>query len=68
MSRIGNMPVKVPADVEIDIGDDNTVTVKGPKGQLTQRLAPSMSLTRERRHGCRRSDRTTTGSIVRCTG
>jgi large subunit ribosomal protein L6 len=40
------MPVKIPATVEIAIGDDNTVTVTGPKGTLSQRFAPSMRLTR----------------------
>src|SRR5919112_5954379 len=47
MSRIGNMPVPIPAAVEIDIADDNTVTVKGPKGELTQRLSPRMKLQRD---------------------
>jgi large subunit ribosomal protein L6 len=47
MSRIGNMPITIPATVEIEISDDNTVTVKGPKGSLTQRLTSSMRLLRE---------------------
>ncbi len=47
MSRIGNMPVAIPAAVEIDIADDNTVTVKGPKGALSQRLSPRMSLQKD---------------------
>jgi large subunit ribosomal protein L6 len=47
MSRIGNMPIPIPAAVEIEIGDDNTVTVNGPKGALTQRFSPSMRLQRE---------------------
>src|SRR5919107_249596 len=47
MSRIGNMPVPIPAAVEIDIADDNAVTVKGPKGVLTQRLSPRMRLQRD---------------------
>jgi large subunit ribosomal protein L6 len=47
MSRIGNMPITIPATVEIEIGDDNTVTVIGPKGSLTQRFMPSMRLLRE---------------------
>ena len=34
MSRIGRMPISVPAGVEITIGADNLVTVKGPKGCL----------------------------------
>lgn len=47
MSRIGNLPVSVPASVEIDIGSDNTVTVKGPKGSLSQRFSPNMLLQRD---------------------
>jgi len=47
MSRIGNMPVTIPTAVEIEIGDDNTVTVRGPKGALTQRFSPSMRLQRD---------------------
>ncbi len=47
MSRIGNMPVTIPSNVEIDIGDDNSVMVKGPKGSLSQRFAPSMRLRRD---------------------
>ena len=47
MSRIGNMPISIPAAVEIEIGNDNTVTVNGPRGSLTQRFSPSMRLQRE---------------------
>jgi large subunit ribosomal protein L6 len=47
MSRIGKLPIPVPSGVEIDIGDDNQVTVKGPRGSLSQRFAPSMSLNRD---------------------
>ena len=47
MSRIGNRPITVPNGVEIDISDGNAVTVKGPKGTLTQSLSPAMSLTRD---------------------
>ncbi len=47
MSRIGNMPVTVPDSVEIEIGDDNAVQVKGPKGSLSQQFAPSMRLRRD---------------------
>ena len=35
MSRIGKMPITVPANVEVTIADGNVVTVKGPKGTLT---------------------------------
>ena len=40
MSRIGNMPIAIPADVTGDIAENNTVTVKGPKGTL-ERVLPS---------------------------
>ncbi|MBO4897015.1 MAG: 50S ribosomal protein L6 [Clostridia bacterium] len=43
MSRIGRMPITIPAGVDIKISDDNTVTVKGPKGTLTQKLHPDMT-------------------------
>lgn len=36
MSRIGKKPVTIPAGVTITVGKDNVVTVKGPKGELTQ--------------------------------
>ena len=37
MSRIGRMPVEIPAGVEIKLDEaENTVTVKGPKGTLTR--------------------------------
>ena len=47
MSRIGRMPISVPAGVEITIGADNLVTVKGPKGTLTQQLSPAMTIAQE---------------------
>jgi len=43
MSRIGKMPITVPAGVEVRI-DDAKVTVKGPKGTLTQEFRPSMKI------------------------
>ena len=47
MSRIGRMPIELPAGVEVKIGDNNVVTVKGPKGSLTQQLHPAMSFNQE---------------------
>ena len=47
MSRIGRMPISVPAGVDITIGENNLVTVKGPKGTLTQQLAPAMTIAKE---------------------
>ena len=42
MSRIGRMPITVPAGVEVSVAAGNVVTVKGPKGTLTQKLHPDM--------------------------
>ncbi len=42
MSRIGRMPITIPAGVDVKISDGNVVTVKGPKGTLTQTLHPDM--------------------------
>ena len=36
MSRIGKAPVTVPAGVTVTVGNDNVITVKGPKGELKQ--------------------------------
>ena len=38
MSRIGKQPVSVPQGVEVSVSPENLVTVKGPKGQLTQQI------------------------------
>ena len=43
MSRIGKKPVVIPSDVEVKL-DGNTVTVKGPKGTLTQKVHPNINL------------------------
>ncbi|MBR2724020.1 MAG: 50S ribosomal protein L6, partial [Ruminococcus sp.] len=47
MSRIGRMPIAIPAGVEIKVADDNTVTVKGPKGTLTRTLHADMIIKQE---------------------
>lgn len=44
MSRIGKMPITVPAGVTVTI-EDNHVTVKGPKGELTRQINKNMKLT-----------------------
>lgn len=46
MSRIGRMPVPVPAGVTVDI-QGNTITVKGPKGQLSYTFHPDMQVSLE---------------------
>ena len=47
MSRIGRMPISIPAGVEVKIEGSNLVTVKGPKGTLTQQLHPNMTIAQE---------------------
>ena len=44
MSRIGRMPVAIPAGVTVTIESGNKVTVKGPKGELTRTFAPELSI------------------------
>ena len=47
MSRIGRMPIAIPQGVEVKIGENNEVTVKGPKGTLTQKLHKDMIIKQE---------------------
>ena len=47
MSRIGRAPITVPAGVEINVADNNVVTVKGPKGTLTQQFNANMAIALE---------------------
>jgi large subunit ribosomal protein L6 len=47
MSRIGVKPIPVPAGVVVTLATDNAVTVKGPKGELAQKLTPMLSIVQE---------------------
>ncbi len=44
MSRIGKLPIEIPAGVKITVSDSNFVTVKGPKGELSQQVNPEIEL------------------------
>ena len=44
MSRIGRMPIALPAGVTVDIAENNKVTVKGPKGTLERVLPAEMEI------------------------
>ena len=44
MSRIGKMPIVIPAGVSVEVAENNKVTVKGPKGELTRVLPPEMKI------------------------
>ena len=51
MSRIGRLPVEIPAGVEIKVDEnENKVTVKGPKGTLTRTFSSAMTLKQEDGH------------------
>ena len=47
MSRIGRMPIAVPAGVTVSIAENNSVTVKGPKGELSRVLPSEMAIEME---------------------
>ncbi len=47
MSRIGRMPIAVPAGVTVTVGEGNAVTVKGPKGELAQTFASCLTIQQE---------------------
>jgi len=44
MSRIGKIPVTIPAGVDVKVGDDNYVEVKGPKGELSMQISPLVNI------------------------
>ena len=54
MSRIGRMPIDVPAGVTVTIGENNVVTVQGPKGTLTKQFPAAISIKME-------------GNVIHCT-
>jgi len=44
MSRVGKVPVTIPAGVEVNISEDNFVTVKGPMGELSEQISPKITI------------------------
>lgn len=58
MSRIGKMPITVPAGVEVTVAEGNLVTVKGPKGTLTSKFHHDMIIKQDGAvlTGCRPND------------
>ena len=47
MSRIGKAPISIPNGVTLTVSDDNLVTVKGPKGELTQKVDSDIKVSQE---------------------
>jgi large subunit ribosomal protein L6 len=47
MSRIGKQPVEIPSGVEVTVDDANLVTVRGPRGELSQRMHATMRILAE---------------------
>ena len=50
MSRIGNLPIKISPAVNVSVSPDNVVTVKGPKGELQQKVNPDITIKVEDGH------------------
>ena len=50
MSRIGKAPIEIPAGVTVTVDKDNVVTVKGPKGTLSQTVNPDLTVAVEDGH------------------
>jgi len=44
MSRIGNLPIEIPQGVTVDVASDNTLIVKGPVGELKQKIDPDIKV------------------------
>jgi large subunit ribosomal protein L6 len=44
MSRIGKLPIEIPKGVEVKIADDNTISVKGPNGQLVKKMNEDINI------------------------
>ena len=47
MSRIGKQPIDIPSGVDVTVGDDAVVTVKGPRGELSQRVHAEMRIVKD---------------------
>ena len=47
MSRIGKMPITIPAGVDVTIGANNVITVKGAKGTLTETMSADMIIEKD---------------------
>lgn len=44
MSRIGNAPIEMPAGVSVEVSNSNVVTIKGPKGELSENVDPDLTV------------------------
>ncbi len=44
MSRVGRLPIAIPAGVSVTVTPDNVVTVKGPKGELTRTMVKNINI------------------------
>ena len=44
MSRIGKLPITLPANVTMTVGEENVITLKGPKGELKQQVSSNMKV------------------------
>ncbi len=67
MSRIGKLPVDLPAGVTVTVSPENVVSVKGPLGQLSQKVDSDITVTVEGNQ-LTVTRPTTSPAIARCTG
>ena len=47
MSRIGKLPIEIPSGVQINVNEENLITIKGPLGELSQKVNPEIEVTVE---------------------
>lgn len=47
MSRVGKLPIAIPSKVEVNVADNNVITVKGPKGSLSEKIDRDIILKQE---------------------
>jgi large subunit ribosomal protein L6 len=47
MSRVGRLPIGIPSGVTVNVGEENLVTVKGPKGELVKKLHKDINISVE---------------------
>ena len=50
MSRIGKLPIEIPSGVSVSVKEDNIITIKGPKGEMTQKVHPAMKVEQKEGH------------------
>ena len=66
MSRIGKQPIAIPAGVDVTIGANNEITVKGPKGTLVQTMSADMIIKKDGRREAFDRNKIMSGIVRAC--